>query len=133
MVNDNKNHHYILIRNFSRLVSKRYKSYNGRLCFCPYWLHGCTSQLVIDDHQERCKIHGAQRIWLPEKNGKNDTVMKMIQVFIIADSFFLSAFSAFLIDTNFHKELLHCFQLLYNASSHILFILIHIISNSVKF
>ena len=41
-------------------------------------LHGFTSQRVLDDHQERCKLHGAQRVGLSEKNGKNDKVMKMI-------------------------------------------------------
>ena len=62
VVNDNENHHYILIRNFSRLLSKQYKSYSGRLYFCPYCPHGCTSQHVMDDHQERSKMLGAQRI-----------------------------------------------------------------------
>ena len=78
VVNDNENHDYILIRNFSRLLSKQYKSYNGRLYFCPYCLHGCTSQRVLDDRQERFKLHGAQWVRLPEKDGKNDKVMEMI-------------------------------------------------------
>ena len=37
-----------------------------QLNFCQYCLHGCSSEEVLKTHMERCKLHGVQRIKLPE-------------------------------------------------------------------
>ena len=60
--------HYVLIKDLSRLVRSQYSKCHGQHFFCPYCLHGCTSQKILDKHMERCKLHGAQRVHLPEKN-----------------------------------------------------------------
>ena len=50
VITDNESHHFILIKNLNRLLVRQYKKYNGRLYFCPYCLHRCTSQRVLDNH-----------------------------------------------------------------------------------
>ena len=62
--------HYVLVKNLSRLVSRQYNNHNGKKYFCQYCLHGCTSEEVLKNHLERCKLHGAQRIKLPEADNK---------------------------------------------------------------
>ena len=45
--NKGREHHVdLLVVNFSRLVSKQYKSHNGRLYLCLYCRHEGTSQRV---------------------------------------------------------------------------------------
>ena len=39
--------------------------------FRHYCLHGCTSEEVLKNYLERCKLHGAQRIKLTEADDKN--------------------------------------------------------------
>ena len=41
-----------------------------QLNFCQYCLHGCSSEEVLKTHMERCKLHGVQRIKLPEAGNK---------------------------------------------------------------
>ena len=74
IINNNDTHHYILIKDLSHLLSLQYKSYNRILYFCPYCLHGCSSQSILDNHQEKFKVYGAQKVILPKKNGKSDKV-----------------------------------------------------------
>ena len=38
--------------------------------FCIYYLHGCTTEGVLRNHMERCKLHRAKRIKLPEAGNK---------------------------------------------------------------
>ena len=59
LITNNKDTHYnILIKNLSLLLSSQYKSYNQRLYFCPYCLHGFSSKPILDKHQENCKVCG---------------------------------------------------------------------------
>ena len=39
--------------------------------FRQYCLHGCTSEEVLKNYLERCKLHGAQRVKLTEAGSKN--------------------------------------------------------------
>jgi len=51
----------------SRLVRSQYSKYGHSHFFCPYCLHGCTRQDILDKHVARCQLHGAQRVKMPEK------------------------------------------------------------------
>ena len=62
--------HYALVQGFSRLVSRQYNNHKNKTYFCQYCLHGCTSEEVLKNHLGRCRLHGAQRIKLPEADGK---------------------------------------------------------------
>ena len=72
-----KTSHYVLAKDLSRLVLRQYNNHNHKKYFCQYCLHGCTSEEVLKNHLERCKLHGALRIKLPEADDKNrrDKVM----------------------------------------------------------
>ena len=54
------------MQDLSRLVSKQYTNHKHKTYFCQYCLHGCTSEEVLKNHLERCKLQGAQRIKLLE-------------------------------------------------------------------
>ena len=58
------------MKDLSRLVSRQYNNYKSKHYFCQYCLHGCTSKVVLKNHLGRCKLHGPQRIKLPEADGK---------------------------------------------------------------
>ena len=62
--------HYVLVKDLSRLVSKQCNNHNDKKYFYQYCLHGCNSEEVLKSHLERCKLHGAQRIKLPEADNK---------------------------------------------------------------
>ena len=74
IINNNDTHHYILITDLSRLLSLQYKSFNRRLYFCPFCLHGCSSQSILDNNHKKCKVYGTQNVIFPKKNGKSDKV-----------------------------------------------------------
>ena len=58
--------HYVLVKDLRKLVSSQYNNDYHKKYFCQYCLHGCTSEEVLKNHLGRCKLHGAQRIKLPE-------------------------------------------------------------------
>ena len=62
--------HYVLVKDLSRLVSRQYNNDNNKKYFCQYCLHGCTSEELLKNHWERCKLFGVQRIKLPEAGNK---------------------------------------------------------------
>ena len=62
--------HYVLVKGLSRLASSQYNNYYHKKYFCQYFLHGCTSEEVLKNYLGRCKLHGAQRIKLPEADNK---------------------------------------------------------------
>ena len=51
--------HYVLVEELSRLVSRQYNDDKNKKYFCQYCFHGCTSEEVLKNHIERCKLHGA--------------------------------------------------------------------------
>ena len=63
--------HYVLVKDLSRLVSRQYNNDKGKKYFCQYCLQGCTSEEALKNHLERCKLHGAQRIWRQEGAWQN--------------------------------------------------------------
>ena len=58
--------HYVLIKNLSRLVSAQLNNSGHQKYICKYCLHGCSSQEILDKHVEKCRLHGAQCVKLPE-------------------------------------------------------------------
>ena len=54
----------------SRLVSRQYDNDNHKEYFCQYCFNDCISEEVLKNHLGRCKLHGAQRIKLPEADDK---------------------------------------------------------------
>ena len=62
------------MKDLSRLVWRQYNNDKNKKYFCQYCLHGCTSEEVLKNHMENCKLHGAQKIKFPEagdKKGRN--------------------------------------------------------------
>ena len=59
-INASETSHYLLVQDLSRLVSSQYNNNYHKKYFCQYCLHF-----------ERCKLHGVQRIKLPEADDKN--------------------------------------------------------------
>ncbi|XP_053380054.1 uncharacterized protein LOC123531918 [Mercenaria mercenaria] len=62
--------HYCLITNLNRFLS-RTNRHTGQLYFCPYCLHGFRKETSLQEHQQYCSRHEAQRIELPIP-GEND-------------------------------------------------------------
>ena len=58
--------HYVLIKNLSRLVSAQLNNTRRQKYICKHCLHGCLSQHILDKHVEKCRLHRAQRVKLPE-------------------------------------------------------------------
>ena len=63
-------YHYLLTKDFSRLVSSQYNNRNSKQHFWQYCLHGCTNEEVLKKHLEKRKLHRTQRIKLPEAGNK---------------------------------------------------------------
>ena len=68
LINNGNKYHYILMKDLSWLLSSQYKGYNRRLFFCSYCLHGCTSHVILERHEEKCKAYGTQHVTLPKKD-----------------------------------------------------------------
>ena len=66
-VSENNISHYVLIKDLSRLITKQLSNRNGRGYVCKFCLHLCQSQDTLDRHVEKCQLHEAQRIKMPEK------------------------------------------------------------------
>ena len=62
--------HYVLVKDLSRLISIQYNNHKGKHYFCQYYLDGCTSEEALKNYMERCKLHGTQRIKIPEADNK---------------------------------------------------------------
>ena len=62
--------HYVLVKDLSRLVSRQFNNDCHKKYFCEFCLHSYTSAEVMKNHVERCKLHRAQRIKLPEADKK---------------------------------------------------------------
>ena len=65
-----KTSHKVLVQNLSRLVLSQYNNHKRKTYFSQYCLHGCTSEEVLKNHLERCELHEAKRIMLPEGDDK---------------------------------------------------------------
>ena len=68
LVNDKNKWHYVLVRNFDRLVGSQWNSHIRRTHFCRTCYHGFSSAEVLKNHIENgcVKMEGSQ-IVLPEK------------------------------------------------------------------
>ena len=66
--------HYILIRNFSRLVTSQVTANSHTHFACRRCLHLCTSERVLQKHMERCVQHKAQSVKMPEPTDENPEV-----------------------------------------------------------
>ena len=62
----------ILVKDVNRLVLRQYNTESNKRYFCQNCLHGCSSEEVLKNHLERCKLHGAQRIKFPEADDKKE-------------------------------------------------------------
>ena len=43
-------HYCVLVKHLSRLVSSQYNNHKGKIYFCQYCFHGCTSKVVLKSH-----------------------------------------------------------------------------------
>ena len=59
-----------MVQGLSRLVSSQYNNNYHKKYFWQYCLHGCTSEEVLKNHLERCKLHGVQIIKFPKADDK---------------------------------------------------------------
>ena len=67
--------HYVLIKDFARLVGSQISKHQQRKHMCRYYFHACTTEEILNKHLERCQQHGAQRVNLP-KPGENKLYFK---------------------------------------------------------
>ena len=67
-----KKSHYVLVKDLSRPVPSQYNNHKGKTYFYEYCLHGCTSEEVLIDYLERCKLHGSQKFKFPEADDKKE-------------------------------------------------------------
>ena len=58
-------HHYVLIRDLSRLVSGRTK-YSGKTFVCPYCLHFFARDHTLTEHVPQCSVHAPQVVTYPK-------------------------------------------------------------------
>ena len=65
LLSDDSKHHYVLIRNMSRLVASR-SAYNGKHYVCDHCLHPFTVKDAFDRHVPHCCMHAPQRVVYPE-------------------------------------------------------------------
>ena len=75
---DGETSHYTLIRDLSRLVSPQINKHNGKMFICNFCLHACQSEEILKRHKERCSLHNAQRVKLPQP-GKNTLQFNKIE------------------------------------------------------
>ena len=81
-INAGEKSHFVLVKDLSRLVSSQYNNHKHKTYFCQFYLHSCTNEDVLKNHLERCMLHGAQRIKLPETDnmkGHDKNRMSILQ------------------------------------------------------
>ncbi len=66
MLQNGEESHYVLIKNFSRLVSSQVSKYKNARHFCRFCLHGFTKKELLDRHIDDCSKHEPQRTVLPK-------------------------------------------------------------------
>ena len=68
LINDKEKWHYILIKNFDRLLGSQWNNHKSKKHFCRTCYHGFSSAEVLKNHIENgcVKMEGSQ-IVLPEK------------------------------------------------------------------
>ena len=54
----------------SRLINSKLSLHNHQTFICSYCFHGCYTQDILDRYVERCKLHGAHSVKLPDNNNK---------------------------------------------------------------
>src|SRR5207244_194012 len=69
LVSDDTKQHYVLIKNFNRLLSDRTKTHIASH-YCTYCLHRSSSEECLTRHRSFCTAFDAQRANLPEE-GQN--------------------------------------------------------------
>lgn len=60
--------HYVLIKNFSRLLSSQISHHAHQMFFCKRCLHPCSSQDVLSKHLKCCLNHKAQAVKMPDSS-----------------------------------------------------------------
>lgn len=68
--NDEKNYHYCLITNLSKLVSSQVSKRNGKIWICDRCLHYFLSNEKLDQHIIDCSVINNCRVKLPNLNEK---------------------------------------------------------------
>ena len=70
---------YVLAKDLNRLVSIQYNHHKHKTYFYQCCLHGCTSEEVLKNHLERCKLHVAQRIRSQRLSTRSDVTQSSLQ------------------------------------------------------
>ena len=70
LITEGENKHYILIKDFNRLMFRQTK-HEHRKHFCMYCLQCFSREDVLTEHKNNCiSINGEQAIKMPEKGDK---------------------------------------------------------------
>lgn len=56
----------MLIKHLSRLVGQQISNHQYAQFFCKYCLHCCSTGEILAKHMERCQLHGAKRVKMPD-------------------------------------------------------------------
>ena len=82
LITDDKNKHYILIKDFNRFMYNKTKHEHSKH-FCMYCLQCFSSERVLNNHIDNCiQLNGEQAIKMPNKD---NNILKFINAYAICD------------------------------------------------
>ena len=68
LLEENDNNHYVLIKDYSRLVNSQMSKHTRKMFSCMYCQHGFTSEKLLNNHLiNGCMTHEIQQIVLPKE------------------------------------------------------------------
>ena len=68
-ISEEKNNHYCLIRDFSRLMGDLTK-HKAKHFYCYNCLHRFSSERSLNEHKPICSLHDSQKVILPDPSNK---------------------------------------------------------------
>ena len=70
LIDDGSKKHYCLIKNLSRLVSKKLNKHGHKRHICHYCLQHFTNEKILKEHLEYCEKHDCVKTIFPKKGEK---------------------------------------------------------------
>ena len=68
LITENKNKHYVLIKDFNRFMFNQTK-YEGKKHFCLHCLQCFSSERVLNNHKDNCvQVNRTQAVKMPDKD-----------------------------------------------------------------
>ena len=71
LLEENDNNHYVLIKDYNKLMGAQTNKYKGKVFHCMYCQHGFTNEKLLNNHLIKgCMAHEIQQIVLPKEDEK---------------------------------------------------------------